>query len=105
VPDASLPLYACTPGWGDHLAHSVYAVQGGLHRPAAFRVTLPPDVPGGRPRCPVGDPWRTELGAVCGALSHLSNGALSPGLCVRPPQSGDGLDAVWAPLAHVFPGG
>src|SRR5215472_12684212 len=45
--------------------------------------------------------WRGIRRAVCGALSHLSDGALPPGLCVWPPQSSDGLDAVRAPPAHV----
>jgi hypothetical protein len=40
----------------------------------------------------------------CAVICNLSpDGALSSRLCVRPPQSGDGLDPVWSALARLFP--
>src|SRR5947209_4836423 len=81
---------------GHHLAAPVYEVQSGVHGPAAFRLALPLDATRRGPRCPLGDPWRPELGAVCGALSPLADGALSPHLCVRPPPSGDRAHPLWA---------
>src|SRR5215468_4666233 len=43
-------------------------------------------------RCPLGDPWRAELGAVCGDSPCLAHGALPSGLCVWPPESGRRTD-------------
>jgi hypothetical protein len=43
-----------------------------------------------------------SLEGCAGDLYHCADGALSPGLCVRLPQSGDGLDPVWSPLAPLF---
>ena len=104
VPDAPLALCPCPPGWAHHLACPVHHVQSGVHGPAALRLALSPDAPGGGPRCPVGDAWRTQFGAVRGDLAYLAHGALSPGLCVWPPESGDGADPVWSAPARLFPG-
>src|SRR5262249_40682728 len=82
-------------GGGDHLASPVHDVSCGVHRAAAFRLALSPDATGGRARCPLGHPWRPELRAVRGALSYLAHGALSPRLCLRPPQPRLGLGPVW----------
>ena len=104
VPDAPLALCPCPSGWGHHLAHPVHDVSSGVHGPAPLRLALSPDATGGGPRCPVGHAWRPQFGAVRGDLPYLADGALSPGLCVRPPESGDGADPVWAAAARLFPG-
>ena len=40
----------------------------------------------------------------CAVIWHLSPMALlSPGLCLWPPESGDGAHPVWSAPAHVFP--
>src|SRR5215217_6845704 len=72
--------------------------------PAPLRPPLSPDAPGGGPRCPVGHTRWPQFGAVRGNLPYLAHGPLSPGLCVWPPGAGDGPDAVWAALAHLFLG-
>src|SRR5262249_45489935 len=56
----------------------MHHVSCGVHRPAPFRLALSPDATGGRARCPVGDPWRPELGAV---LCHPSPLALPRLVC------------------------
>ena len=56
----------------------------------------------GSPHRLTGDAWGAEFGAVCGDWAYLADGALSPDLCLRPPQSGDDADAVWTPLASYF---
>src|SRR2546429_953861 len=104
-PPPPLPLSPGPPGWDHHLAHPVYHVSRGVHRASALRLALSPDAPGGGPGCAVGDAWGAEFGAVCGPLPYLPHGALPPRLCVRPPQSGDGLNAVWTRSARLFPGG
>src|SRR5262249_3513686 len=104
-PDTPLALCPCPPGWRHHLAAPMHHVQSRLHRPAAFYLALPPDATGGRARCALGDPWRPELGAVCGVLSSLPDGPLSSHLGVRPSQSGHGAHPVWAAAPGVFPGG
>src|SRR5215831_18790712 len=38
VPDASLPLRACPPGWAHYLAGSVYHVESGVYGPPALRL-------------------------------------------------------------------
>ena len=97
-PDAALPLCPCAPGWRHHLAHPVHHVSCGVHRPAPLHLALSPDASRGGPHRPLGDAWGTEFGAVCGDWAYRADGALSPGLCLRPPQSGDGLDPVWVSL-------
>src|SRR5262249_36504305 len=105
VPDPPLPLYARSSGWAHHLAAPVHHVQSGLHGLAPLRLALSLDATGSGSGCAVGHTWRTELRALCGALSHLADGPLSPRLCVRPPQFGHGADLVWAAAPGVFPGG
>src|SRR5215813_14369004 len=99
VADAPLPLHACPPGWGHHLASSMYEVQSRVHRPAPLCLTLSLDAPRGRPRCLTGNAWWAEFGAVRRALSYLPHGALSPRLRVWPPPSGHRADPVWAATA------
>jgi hypothetical protein len=48
-----------------------------VHRAAALRVALSPDVPGGRPRCPLGHTRWAQLRVVCGPRSYLPDGSLS----------------------------
>jgi hypothetical protein len=45
VPDAPLPLCPYPPGWGHHLASSMYEVQSSVHRPAPLCLTLSLDAP------------------------------------------------------------
>src|SRR2546427_10551140 len=105
MPDAPLPLRPGPSEWGGDLADTVHDVQSGIHSPAAIYLALSPDVPGGGPRCLTGDAWRTEFGAVCRGLSHLVDGPLSPGLCIRPPQSGHRAGPVWPAAPQLYPGG
>src|SRR6266567_8236503 len=65
-----------------------------VYGPPPLRLALSSDATGSGAGCPVGDPWRPELGAVCGALSPLADGPLSSRLCVRPPPSGHGAHPV-----------
>src|SRR5439155_10939025 len=95
VPDAPFALCPYPSEWGDHLAHPVHDVSCGIHRPAAFRLAVPPDAPRGGSRRLAGHPRWSQSGMVRGDLPPLADGALSPGLCIRPPQSGDGLDPMW----------
>src|SRR5215831_7617023 len=104
-PDAPLTLCPRSAGRGHDLAAPVHRLSRGVHGPAAFRLALPLDAPGGGPRCPVGHPWRSELGAVRGAVSYIADGALSPHLCVRPPESRDRAHPMWLVAAGLFPGG
>src|SRR5713101_303129 len=104
VLDPALPLCPCPLGWGHYLADTVHDVQSGVHGPPPLRLALSPDAPGGGPRCPVGHTRWPQFGAVRGDLPYLAHGPLSPGLCVWPPGAGDGTDAVWAALAHLFLG-
>src|SRR5262249_8789976 len=103
VPDAPLALCPRQAGRGHYLAAPVHRLSRGAHGPAAFRPALPLDAPRGGPGCPVGHPWRTELGAVRGALSPLADGALSPHLRVRPPESRDRAHPMWIAAAGLFP--
>jgi len=56
------------------------------------------------PATPLGHPWRTEFRAVRGDVLHFADGALSPGLCIRAPESGDNAHPVWPALAHLLLG-
>ena len=86
VPDASLALCPCPPGWAHHLAHPVYEVQSGVHRPAALRLALSPDATGSGPRCPVGHPWGLSL-ERCAVICHISPMALYRLVCAFGHQS------------------
>src|SRR5215510_4304609 len=102
VPDTALPLCPCPAGWSHHLAYPVYEVQSRVHRAAALRLTLPPDAPRGRSRCPVGHPWWPEFGAVRGDLPYLADGPLSPDLRSRPTERRDSPDPMWSAPAAIF---
>ena len=105
VPDAPLALCPCPPGWGHHLACS--------SAPRVKRCS--PSCPTSScaiarcvPRWPAMPCW-PRMGAsvwsCARCIYHISpDGALSPGLCVRPPQSGHGADPVWSAAARLFPG-
>src|SRR6266702_74947 len=54
---------------------------------AVFTV-LPHYAAGRGPRCPVGDPWWPQLGAVRGPLPCLTDGGLSLGLFLWAPELG-----------------
>jgi hypothetical protein len=103
-PDAPLPLCPYPLGRPHHLAGPVHHMPSGVHGPPPLRLALSSDATGRGPRCLVGDPRRSEFGAVCGDLPCLPDGSLSPGMCFGPPGAGNGADAVWVTLAHVFPG-
>src|SRR5262245_2909744 len=105
LPDAAFALSARACGRCDHLADTVHDMQSGICGPPPLRLALSSDATGSGSGCPVGDPWRLELGAVCGALSPLADGPLSSYLCVRPPQSSHGAHPVWAVAPSIFPGG
>src|SRR5919198_904592 len=98
VPDPPLPLRPGPAGWAHHLASPVHHVSRGVHDPPPLRLTLSPDATGGGPRWP-------QFGALCGDLPYLAHGALSPRLCTRPTQFGQGADSVWPVPAHIFPSG
>src|SRR5918998_5419643 len=102
--DAPLPLHSCPPGRSHHLAAPVYEVQSRVHGPPPLRSPLSPDAASSGPRCPVGDPWGPQFGTLRHHLSHLAHGPLSPSLCNRPPESGDGADTVWAAAADLLLG-
>src|SRR5262249_11968145 len=103
VSDSTLPLCSDSIGRAHHLAHPVHLVQGGLYGLAAFRPPLSLDATRGGPRCPLGDAWRAEFGAVCGDWAYLAHGALPPRLCVWPPELGGRADPLW--LAVASPSG
>jgi hypothetical protein len=71
--------------------------------PAAFRLAGPPDATRCGPRCLAGHPRGSQSGMGRGTLQPLADGALSLGLCVRPPPSGDDLDPVWLAPTRLFP--
>ena len=88
-----------------HLAHPVHHLQSGLHRPAALCLALPPDAPGGGPRCPVGHPRWAQFRMVCGHRPHLPHGPVALDLCSRSAQSRGCADAMWPAAPAVYPGG
>src|SRR4029077_15872698 len=100
VPDTPLALRPSPSGRAYHLAHPVHHVSRGVHGAPPLRLALSPDAPGGGPRCPTGDAWRTECRALCRALSYRPDGPLSLGLCLWSPESGDGAHPVWSAPAH-----
>src|SRR5215831_6355414 len=101
--DATFALPPGSPGRGDHLASPVHHVQSRLHNLAAFRLALPPDAPRGGPRCPAGHPRGAQFRMVRGALQHLADGALTPPLRVRTPESGGRADPMRSPTADLPP--
>src|SRR5262245_52145518 len=105
VSHTPLTLYARPSRWHHYLEDTVYDMQSGVHGPPAFHHTLPPDAPGGRPRCLTSDAWRAEFGAVRRALPSLTHGAVSPRLRPWPPESRHGAHPMWTAAAGVFPGG
>src|SRR5512145_1231064 len=72
----SSPLCTGPSGRGPHLADPVHNVPSGFHDPATFHLALSPDAPRSCSRCPLGHPWRSELGALCGDPSYLTDGPL-----------------------------
>src|SRR5262245_16262948 len=88
--DAPLALCPSPLGWSHPLAHPVHHRQGGLHRLAALRLTLPNDEPRRGPRCPDRHPRWPQCGMVCGDLPHLAHGPLSRDLRLWPTQCGHG---------------
>src|SRR4030095_11301782 len=105
MPDPPFALCARPSGRGHDLAAPVHDVSCRVHGPPALRLALSPDATRRGSRRPASATWRSQSGMVCGDLPPLADGGLSLGLCVRPPQSRDGLDPVRATTARLFPGG